>query len=418
MKDILTVFRFTLRDGLRKKVFLITTIVVLVVILAGCAVVGVLAGGEEADGENSTPPEASGEPDSTCYWLDEEAVVPGALEALQAAFPDVRFVAGETASLEGYKAAIEEDGSVSAVAVSPGTPLPKLTFYTADFMSGPNSSGIAAVVKSAYVASAFASAGVSEELSTLALSEVTLETVAVGRMDLSGYVVGILLTMLIFFAVYYYGYGVAMSVAAEKTSRVMETLVVSAKPSHILLGKCLGMGVLGLFQLVLFLLAATAGYQLFIPADFTIGGMPLALSSFTFSSALLILVYFLLGYALYALLNSVCGATVSRAEDLNSAMMPTVLISLASFYAAYMAIMMPISDTYLRVVTYLPLTSPFVLPFRLLNETVPAADIAISIGLLAAGIALVALLSVRLYTASVLHYGERIKLRNLWKMKV
>lgn len=418
MRDIFTVFRFTLRDGLRKKVFLITTIVVLVVILAGCAVVGVVAG--DKGGGDSQPSEqpAAGEPTSTCYWLDEGQAVPGALDALQKAFPEVRFVAGKAASLEAYKAEIEEDSDVSVVAVEPGSPLPKLKVYTADFMSGPSSGGIASVVKAAYVANAFEAAGVSEDLSTLALAEVGLETVTVGKMDLSGYVVGILLTMLIFFAVYYYGYGVAMSVAAEKTSRVMETLVVSAKPSHILLGKCLGMGVLGLFQLVLFLLAAAAGYQLFIPADFTIGGMPLALSAFSVSSALLILVYFLLGYALYALLNSVCGATVSRAEDLNSAMMPTVLVSLVSFYAAYMAIMMPISDTYLKVVTYLPLTSPFVLPFRLLNETVPAADLAISVGLLLVGILLVALLSVRLYTASVLHYGERIKLRNLWKMKV
>lgn len=208
-----------------------------------------------------------------------------------------------------------------------------------------------------------------------------------GKMDMTGYVLGIVLTMIVFFAVYYYGYGVAMSVAAEKTSRVMETLIVSAKPSRILLGKCLGMGVLGLFQMGLFLLVGGAGFALLVPEDFTIMGMPLALSSFTVPSALLVLVYFLLGYALYAMLNSVCGATVSRAEDLNSAMMPTVLISVISFYAAFMVMFLP-DEGLKRIVTYIPFTSPFVMPFRLLNDTVPAADIAISVGLLLVAIVL------------------------------
>jgi hypothetical protein len=99
-----------------------------------------------------------------------------------------------------------------------------------------------------------------------------------------------------------------MSVASEKTSRVMETLIVSTKPSRILLGKCIAMGTLGLIQLSIFILAAALGYNLLIPDDFTISGVPLALSSFTPASALLILVYFLLGYALFAMINSVCGA--------------------------------------------------------------------------------------------------------------
>ena len=94
-------------------------------------------------------------------------------------------------------------------------------------------------------------------------------------------------------------------------------MCIRDRPSRILLGKCLGMGVIGLCQLGLFLLVGGAGFTLLVPKDFTVMGMPLALSSFTVTSALLVLVYFLLGYALYAMLNSVCGATVSRAEDLN-----------------------------------------------------------------------------------------------------
>ncbi len=250
----------------------------------------------------------------------------------------------------------------------------------------------------------------------MALGEVQLNLNTIAKMDLSGYVIGIVLIMIIFFAVYYYGYSVAMSVASEKTSRVMETLVVSAKPSHILLGKCLAMGVLGLLQLSLFLIVGGLSFALLVPSGFTIGGMPLALSSFTPLSAVLVLVYFVLGFALYAMLNSVCGATVSRIEDLNSAMMPAVLVSIISFYFAYFPLMMPGSSAS-RITALIPFTSPFVMPFRLLNETVPAMDILLSILFLLIAIVVISVISIRLYSASVLHYGQRLKLKDLFTLK-
>ena len=99
--------------------------------------------------------------------------------------------------------------------------------------------------------------------------------------------------LLMFFAVYYYGYGVAMSVASEKTTRVMETLVVSAKPSRILLGKCIAMGVLGLIQLSLFIAAAGVGVRPDCAQRLYHRGYSPALSSFTVPSAILIPIYFL-----------------------------------------------------------------------------------------------------------------------------
>jgi ABC-2 type transport system permease protein len=276
---------------------------------------------------------------------------------------------------------------------------------------------MAQTVRQVIVADVLTKAGVSQSDAQLVLTDIPYETVPAGKMDVTGYALGIVLTMIIFFAVYFYGYGVAMSVASEKTSRVMETLIVSAKPSRILLGKCIAMGLLGLIQLSIFILAGVLGYNLLIPEDFTISGMPLALSSFTPASAVLILVYFLLGYALFAMINSVCGATVSRAEDLQSAMMPSVLISIISFYSAYVVMFMP-DPGIRRIVTYIPFTSPFIMPFRLLNENVPLVDIGISVALLIVAIILVAAVSVKLYSASVLHYGQRLKLKEMFRLKV
>ncbi len=416
MKEILAVFRFTFKDNIRKKAFIITTVLVLALIVAACALPSLLNGkGGDGASESDTP--ITVDKSAVCYLIDPDGRIPGAKEALAAALPSVEFRDGKPAELDGYKQAMLDDKNTSAIEITAGeSGLPYIRLYTADFMSGPPSSAISETLRALYVSNTLSQAGVSPEVTQIALSDLPAEQVAVGKMDFSGYVLGVILVVIMFFAVYYYGYGVAMSVASEKTSRVMETLVVSTKPSRILLGKCLAMGALGLCQLGIFGLVGVVCFQLMVPADFTIGGMPLAISSFPLSSGLLVLVYFILGYALYAMINSVCGATVSRAEDLNSAMMPAMLLSAICFYAAYMVVLMPDSGIK-RIVTYIPFTSPFIMPFRLLNETVPAADILISVVLLLAGIVLVSFLSIRLYSLSVLHYGSRLKLRDLFRLK-
>lgn len=412
MRDILTVFSFTLKDNIRKKAFIVTTILVLILIFAACMVPSILDGGADgADGE----PSGDVEKKYTCYLLDESDLVPGALGALKEAFPDIDITKGEPEKIGQYKDVIKTDKSVALIEIIKGEPMPSLRFTVTDFMSGTPTDRMAQVVRQVIVSNTLADAGVSEQEAQLVLSDISYTVIPAGKMDVTGYALGIVLTLLMFFAIYYYGYGVSMSVASEKTSRVMETLIVSAKPSRILLGKCLAMGALGLIQLSIFILAGALGYTLLIPENFTISGVPLALSSFTPVSALLILIYFLLGYSLFAMINSVCGATVSRTEDLQSAMMPSVLISLISFYAAYMVLFLP-DQSIRRVISYIPFTSAFIMPFRLLNETVAALDIVVSIILLIISIVLVSAVSVRLYSASVLHYGQRLKLSSLFKL--
>ncbi|MDD3693745.1 MAG: ABC transporter permease [Oscillospiraceae bacterium] len=415
MRDILTVFKFTLKDNVRKKAFIITTVLVLVLIFAACSIPAIISRGDSGDSGDVGAEPGDEKKNYTCYLLDQNSLVPGALEALSLAFSDVEFTKGEPNKISQYKNIIENDKSVALLEILEGEIMPSLRFTVTDFMSGTPTDAMAKVIEQVYVSDTLKKAGVSEQQTKLALSDITYTVVSAGKMDATGYALGVALTLLMFFSIYYYGYGVSMSVASEKTSRVMETLIVSAKPSRILLGKCLAMGTLGLLQLSVFIIAAALGYTFLVPNDFTISGVPLALSSFTPISALLILVYFLLGYSLYAMINSVCGSTVSRIEDLQSAMMPSVLVSLISFYSAYMVLFLP-NQTIRRVISYIPFTSSFIMPFRLLNETVAAQDIVISIVLLIVAIIVVSTVSVRLYSASVMHYGQRLKIRDLFRL--
>lgn len=432
MKQILTVFSFTFRDGIRKKAFIISTIIMLAFVAIACSIPAItqfFSGNDREESvaesaENTQGEEASnhGTADhtevsatgngQTCFYLDETGILEGGLEALQAEFPNYSMMELSASEEAEIRSQIKENDMLSLVKVSEADGVPFLTIVTKDFMSGINADRVVQALNDNYVTLVLSRQGVADEMIQFARSTIPYSTEIEGDMDLTGYIVGILLTLVTFFAIYYYGYGVAMSIATEKTTRVMETLIVSAKPSRILLGKCLGMGVLGLFQFGLILIFAAICYMVMIPEGFLIMGMELSLSSFSVSSAILVLLYFLLGYALYAMLNAVCGASVSKIEDLNSAMMPVTVVTMVSFYLGYFS-MIGASDSSImqKIAMYVPFCSPFALPFKLLNNDVSTATVVISLALLAAAIIIVGFISVRMYSASVLHYGGRLK----WK---
>lgn len=425
MKQVLTVFRFTFADALRRKSFILSSAILFVLITVLCLLPSLLGDGTPETGADMGAVSASddvsadaGERPYKCYYIDEERLIAGGAEALSASFGDTSFPAASLADLAALRAEIADDGQVSLIVVTASDGLPFVSVTTKDFLTGISAEGVAKALTGRYVENALRDAGYDASAIRLARLNLPWSSDIAGNMNVGGYALGILLMMLIFFAIYFYGYGVAMSIATEKTSRVMETLVVSAKPARILVGKALAMGTLGLAQFAALLSYTALCFTLFIPEGFQLGGLPLTLSAFTVKSALLILAYFVLGYALYAMLNAVCGAGVSKVEDLNTAMMPVVFVALGAFYLGYFTAITPLSNKALeRLAMYLPLSAPFVVPFRLLNGDVAGGDVAVSLGLLACAIALTTWVSIRLYNASVLHYGNRLKMRELLRMK-
>ena len=405
MKQILTVFRFTFMEAVRKKAFLIITAIVLLLIFAASAI--------PAISEIVSSPDDG--PDKSIYFVSDTDRVPGAKEAITALFPEAEVITGDILLLEKYRDEVRVDADKAIIEVTETDSVPGIRVTAKTFMSFVDVGLVSDALTPIYIREEMKKSGASDALIELSQTKLENEFYMAGNMNLSGYYIGIVLLLIMFFAIYYYGYGVAMSIANVKASRVMETLIVSAKPSHVLIGKCLGMGLLGLAQLSAFLLAAVAGYLLLVPKDFTIMGMPISLSTFTFSSAVLVLLYFVLGFALYAVMNAVCGALVDKIEDLNSAMMPVAFISMISFYVGYFTAISDTAGIISKFAVYVPFTSPFVVPFKILNSDIPASDIAISIALLLAAVVVVAWFSARLYTASVLRYGKRLRIKELYR---
>lgn len=413
MKQILTVFAFTFKDAVRKKAFIISTIIILLLISIACAIPQAMSLLNSSD--NSQPVINENIATNTCYYIDSDNLIPTGVKALTTNVANTVFLQGNAENIDNYKDKVKNDNSVSVIQVTKGDDAPCLNVFTTDFMSGINPDTVTNVLSKAYVTNQMLNDGVSKDTIELSQSTLACTSSIVGNMDISSYVVGFMLLAVMFFAIYYYGYGVSMSIATEKTSRVMETLVVSAKPSRILVGKCLAMGAVGLLQFVVILGYAAMCYTTMVPGDFTVMGTPINLSAFTLPVIALIILYFLLGYALYAVMNAVCGAMVSKAEDVNSAIMPVTIIAMVSFYFGCFSAIAGGEDTASKVAMFLPFSSPFIIPFKLLNSNVATSDIIISLTLLVVSIIIITAISVRIYSASVLRYGKKIKIKDLLK---
>lgn len=412
MKQIFTVFAFTLKDAIRKKAFIISTAIILALIIGGSAALAIFMGSsDETDEGTDEAPQKN-----ICYYLDEHDILPGAAEALTVLYDVKEITAAEK---EDVVAQIKEDKSISLLEVSAKNSQPLVTVYSKDFMSGAgaNVSSVSQIINEVHSMNVLVNSGVDPDLVILSRQPVQYETVFAGEMNASAYVIGIVFTLLMFFAIYYYGYGVAMSVATEKTSRVMETLIVSAKPSRILLGKCFGMGVLGIIQFAMIVLTGGLCLKFIIPSELLTQGSEFSLSVLNAETVSVMFVYFVLGYSLFAVMNAVSGALVSKIEDLNSAMMPVMLLSMVGFYLGYFVnILSPGSGIVQKIAMYLPISSPFIVPSSMLSNSIEPYQVVISVLILAFSVIAVGALSVNIYSASVLHYGKKLKFKDAIKM--
>ena len=416
MKQIFSVFAFTFKNGARQKTFIITTVIILAIILVACSVPRVLLSFTGGNIEDIVTGKFY-----TCYYIDETGKLNGGELLLADKLTDTEFIVAAPEDKDRIISDIASDAKTALILIANGEDgKPAITISAKDFLNraAANSGDIASVLSKLYSTRVMEELGIGAEIIADAQRQIPCTVNTEGGLTPSGYAAGILLITLTFFAVYYYGYGVASSVASEKSSRVMETLIVSAKPSYILIGKCLGMGILGLCQFGGILIFTALCWKLLIPPDFTVMGTALSLTAFTPRSVFLIIVFFILGYTLYAMMNAVCGATIDKLDELNAAMMPVMLISMGSFYLSYFTAMMGTTYDYLvNLSMYIPFSAPFIMPFVLLNGEVAGWQILLSAGILVVTIVIVAAISIRIYNASVMHYGKRLKLTEAIKKR-
>lgn len=242
--------------------------------------------------------------------------------------------------------------------------------------------------------------GLSREESRAVLNPPPLAVTDVSDTGESGTGLAIAGVLLLYLGLLSVGYQVSSGVVEEKSSRVIELLLSTIRARELLAGKVIGIGLLGLLQL---LLVVVVGLGIALASG------DVNLPSTTATTALLVAVYFILGYALYACAFAVAGALVSRQEDTQSTTTPMLVILVAGYLASFQAVDKP-EAALAKILTFVPPVAPMIVPTRAAQGAVSATEVLISVALMLVSIAVLIRLAARVYERAVLRMGSPMKL--------
>lgn len=227
---------------------------------------------------------------------------------------------------------------------------------------------------------------------------------------------GIVYIMLfvLYMAVIIYGQMIATDVATEKSSRVMEVLISSAPPITHMFAKMIGIALLGLTQMLLFFIV---GASLITSKANTAAGEIFEMFGFTSASIsiyLYALLFFILGYFLYATIAAMLGSLVSRVEDVNQLLMPMMFLIIIAFIIAMSGLAVP-DAKFITITSFIPFFTPMIMFLRVGMLDIPMWEIILSIGILVGTIIILAILGARIYRGGVLMYGPSRSLKDFKK---
>ncbi len=237
----------------------------------------------------------------------------------------------------------------------------------------------------------------------------------------AGYIIAYAGIILIFMSVFLYGMGVATGVAEEKGSRIMEILVNAATPFQLMVGKIVGIGAAGLTQMACFVLVGIGALLLQTPLKAALlgnggaGALNLNITGTVVTLLLLLLVYFILGFLLYATLFAAMGALVKRQDEVQNAVQPLTWLFMVGYLASFFGIATP-DATWVRVISYVPFWTPTTMLMRIGAGGVAWWEIVLTIVLMLISIFICAVISARIYRFGILLYGQKPGLRQLVKL--
>lgn len=410
MKQFGKIFKFELKNYPANKVFAGVTIflvVLLAVVMFFPRIMDAVAGSD--DETDTTPGELA-----VMLIADSDADMAEYIsEAFGEAFTDYE-VKAVSDGVDQIKQQIA-DGDAECAFVVDG--LSSYTYYVNNLSMYDSNTDIAdAVLQNLYQMHAMAASGMSEEqIQDILSMQITHETEMLGKDQIKNYFYTYIMIFALYMVILLYGQMVATNVATEKSSRAMEVLITSAKPVSMMFGKVIASCLAGFVQLLAVFGSAFLFYNL---NKDSWGDNGIVASIFDMPIELLIfmLVFFILGFVIYAFLFGAVGSTVSKLEDINTAVMPITML----FVIAFMVVMFSLAgnsvDTPVMVVcSYIPFTSPMAMFTRIAMSTVPWYEITISIAILVASVIGVGVLSAKIYRVGVLMYGNAPKPKDLIK---
>lgn len=221
-------------------------------------------------------------------------------------------------------------------------------------------------------------------------------------------------SVVLYLTILMYGQNVLRGVMDEKESRVAEMVVASVRPEVLLTGKVFGIGAVGLTQILVWIATSLLmlEYRASVLGFLGATARPLSLPQVTLGTGVLLVVFFVLGYLLYAALFAMVGAMVSSEQEAQQAQIPVVMLLVLSILFLQPVLTAP--DGSVAVTLALtPFSAPVVMPLRMSAVSVPWWEVSLSLLALASASYLALFVATRVYRTGVLMYGKRPRLREV-----
>ena len=402
MKDLITVMKFTMKDMIKRKSFIISTLIILILIVIGFNVPNIL---KKLNNDNT---------DEKLLVVDNQNIFEGSLEMLKELDLGYEIQIDNTVDYNKVKDNIENEKIESAIIIEPTEQNIKIKYLVKNInMMESVPEDIVNAINSIYTNLQISKLGLTENQLKSITPNFEFDLEQTNEEKASGNVFTMMiLSIFLFYAIYFCAYQVSSSITTEKTSKIMETLVTSTSPRTIVLGKTIGIGIIGLIQMILVISTAIISAKCFLDPE--IINSLLDVSNITPYLGIITIIYFILGYFAFALLYALTGSMVGKPEDIQSANSPVAILSVIGFYLSYFTMMNPTSE--LNVFASLcPISSPFCMPFRVMMGLAKTTDVIISILILVITILIIAHIAIKIYSNAILNYGTKMSFKDILK---
>lgn len=406
MKDISTVMKFTIKDMIKRKSFIVSTLIILLMIVVGLNIPNIINLFDDGNKENKL------------LIVDSNNIFEGNLKLLKET--DLGYeIDIQNYSFEEIKEKLADNSYSEALLVEKDNSGVKVRYLVenVNYVSKVPDVFVNSL-NTLYTNMQIRKLGLSEEQIKEIMPNFEFTMEQTGDSEVNGNIfVMMMMSLVLFYAIYFCAFQVSSSITTEKTSKIMETLVTSTSPRTIVLGKTIGIGLVGLIQMVLIVSVAYITARLSFDPEFL--NSLFDMSNITIGLGLITLLYFILGYFTYSLLYALTGSTVSKPEDIQSANGPVSILVVVGFYLSYFTMMNPASDLN-NFAAIFPFSSPFCMPFRIMMGLATVSDIIISVVVLIITILVIAKIAIQIYSNAILNYGTKMSLKdiiNLYKTK-
>ena len=407
MRDLFIVAKFTIKDMVKRKSFIISNLIILAFIVIGFNIPNIIKLFTKEDSSIAG---------TKMLIVDSENIFEGTLDGLNNMNLGYNFtITNENLSFDAIKEKVENAETDEAMIISNKDNQVNIEYIVKNLsMIQAVPESIVNTLSSLYTNLQISKLGLTPEQIQSMSPNFTFEMKQTENQEVQGNPIAIMLiSIVLFYAIYFCAYQVSSSITTEKTSKIIETLVTSTTPKTIVLGKTIGIGIVGIIQIVAIIATALISNALFLEEGILDGIIDF--DNVTPFLGFITLIYFILGYAVYALLYALTGSTVSKPEDVQSANGPVAIIVIIGFYLSYFTMMNPTSELN-QVAAILPISSPFCMPFRVMMGIATTSEILISIAVLAITIFIVAKISIKIYSQAILNYGSKISLKDALQM--